>query len=343
MTSTSPINIEYRIQKIEDIIGTDAGGRGMKSLFCPGDLLAAGRALGTLEASKHVVVLSGFPCCVDETPPSETDGPPGSMALCQTSLALGHSVVFVTDDCNQAVFAAAAEDLMASNWSSNFSVQTFPADLSQNDENRLQQLATACDLLVACERAGPGRDGNCYTMRGIDMNANGRGLVAPLDRLVTELRKRKKQQEDQQEARPPLFLAVGDGGNELGMGKVIDAIRNSIPKGEQIGCVVAADHLVAASVSNWGGYALSAAAALWRSTQDPRFATSNQEQADKIVQEWIERCLPSEEKEIALLDRSVQAGCRDGVSGRMEATVDGMPLERSLQCLRDIRSAALGK
>jgi len=335
---TSSINIEDRIQKIQDIIGTDAGGRGMKALICPGDLLAAGRVLGTLEANKQVIVLSGFPCCVDQTPPTETDGPPGSLALCQTSLALGHRVVFVTDDCNQAVFAAAAEDLMkaTSSKSAQFSMQTFPADLSTEDES-LQQLATDCDLLVACERAGPGRDGKYYTMRGIDMNANGRGLVAPLDRLVTELRKTTKQQQG------PLFLAVGDGGNELGMGKVIDAIRNNIPKGDQIGCVVAADHLVAASVSNWGGYALSAAAALWRATQDLRFATSGEEQAEKVIQEWIELCLPTEDMEIALLDRCVKAGCRDGVSGRMEATVDGMPLERSLQCLRDIRSAALGK
>jgi hypothetical protein len=34
-------------------------------------------------------------------------------------------------------------------------------------------------------------------------------------------------------------------------------------------------------------------------------------------------------------------GCRDGVSGKREATVDGMPLETSMQCLRDIRDAAL--
>eukprot|EP00980_Cylindrotheca_fusiformis_P014344 scaffold3827_cov179-Cylindrotheca_fusiformis.AAC.8 len=113
------------------------------------------------------------------------------------------------------------------------------------------------------------------------------------------------------------------------MGKVIDAIKANIPRGEEIGCVVAADHLIAASVSNWGGYALAAAAAAAKSA-----SVGSQ-------QEWIERCLPSEEEEINLLDRCVAAGCRDGVSGKVEATVDGMPLETSLQCLRDIRKAAL--
>jgi hypothetical protein len=88
-------------------------------------------------------------------------------------------------------------------------------------------------------------DGNCYTMRGIDMTAA--GLIAPLHRLCSE-------------AQVP-FLAIGDGGNELGMGKVMDEIVKNpkIANGEKIGCCVAADCFFAASVSNWGGYALSVA------------------------------------------------------------------------------------
>ena len=113
------------------------------------------------------------------------------------------------------------------------------------------------------------------------------------------------------------------------MGKVIDKIIQYIPKGNQIGCVVAADHLIAASVSNWGGYALAAAIAV---------AKANGEEDLKT---WVEYCLPTEEEETDLLHRCVAVGFRDGVSGLVEATVDGMPLSRSLQCLRDIRKAAL--
>jgi hypothetical protein len=60
------------------------------------------------------------------------------------------------------------------------------------------------------------------------------------------------------------FLAIGDGGNELGMGKVLDEIIKNpkIADGDKIGCAVAADFLIAASVSNWGGYALAAGAAV---------------------------------------------------------------------------------
>lgn len=129
------------------------------------------------------------------------------------------------------------------------------------------------------------------------------------------------------------IIVPSDGGNELGMGKVLDAVKNNpkIADGARIGCAVAADYLIAASVSNWGGYALAAGAALIKA----------QQVADGNAIEWINKCLPGHVEEIELLERCVAAGCRDGVSMKVEATVDGMPLETSLQCLSDIRSAAL--
>jgi D-glutamate cyclase len=198
-------------------------------------------------------------------------------------------------------------------------LETFPATFSALDEARYQALAESCDLLISCERAGPGRDGNCYTMRGINMTE--RGLIAPLHRLVRDCCKSKA------------FLAVGDGGNELGMGKVIEAIRASpkIQRGDLIGCVTVADHLIAASVSNWGGYALAAATAVVKGLET--------DAAD--IAKYVDVCLPTEHQEIDLLNACVAAGCRDGVSGKMEATVDGMALETSLHCLRDIRKAVL--
>ena len=257
---------------------------------------------------------------MNESPPTETDGPPGTYAIARAAHALGHKVIVVTDACNEAVFAAALQNLALSSkdGSGSISLECFPADLSKNpdDQARFDGLADAAKLIIACERAGPGADGNCFTMRGINMNE--KGLIAPLDEMVAR-------------ANVP-FLAVGDGGNELGMGKVIDKIRNNpkIANGDKIGCVVAADHLIAASVSNWGGYALAAGAALVKADIDGCTA-----------EEWINKCLPADQEEIELLDRCVAKGCRDGVSGKVEATVDGMSLETSLQCLRDIRNAAL--
>lgn len=309
----------------------------MRDLIVTGDLLRACRALeeGTLpgeegspSAACCVVVLSGFPCCVDEDPPTETDGPPGACAIAQAALALmdgskssSSSVVLATDECNKKVFEAASKHLKE-RYPSNFSVEAFPPGLSCSS---LEKLAERCTLLVACERAGPASDGNCYTMRALNMTE--RNLIAPLHDLVAAAAAK---------AKVP-FVAVGDGGNELGMGKVIEKIRSStkIKNGDKIGCVVAANHLVAASVSNWGGYALAAGAAYLRAKRN------GDDGGDEALAEWVSRCVPSEAEEVELLGRCVKEGCRDGVSGKVEATVDGMPLETSLKCLRDVTATVL--
>merc|ERR1719330_1440974 len=92
-----------------------------------------------------------------------------------------------------------------------------------------------------------------------------KGLIAPLHQMVDMIR--NKPQKDQKKV---YFIAIGDGGNELGMGKVIDKIRTNpkISNGDLIGAVTSADHLIAASVSNWGGYALAAACALVKCDRD---------------------------------------------------------------------------
>lgn len=54
-------------------------------------------------------------------------------------------------------------------------------------------------------------------------------------------------------------IGIGDGGNEIGMGKVRDQVTKHIPYGKEIACRVTADQLITAGVSNWGGYALATA------------------------------------------------------------------------------------
>ena len=329
-SSSSPISLSTKtiskLTEIESQIGQDAGNRGMKALIQSGDLHSAAAIAANLPPSSHVVLLSGFPCCVNHDPPTETDGPPGTVALVKCALALGFRTTLVTDKCNEHVFAAAVEEFMSD---SRFALQVYSpctspdASLPKEEERKMEELVLSADLIIACERAGPAKDGNCYTMRGINMTE--RGLIAPLERIVHRVRELKDDIK---------FIAIGDGGNEMGMGKAIDAIRNSpkIENGDLIGAVTPADFLIAASVSNWGGYALAAAVALVKS----------EDCKEKDLKEWIESCVPTESSEVALLERCVSKGCRDGVSGLMEATVDGMSLDTSMQCLQRIRSIALG-
>ena len=330
-TSPLPPAVSASIEKINDLITTDAGGRGMKHLVVPGDLLESAKILARLQARHvteppHVIILTGFPCCVDESPPMETDGL-ASVAIARAVLQLGYQVTLITEECNAPVFRAAVQgddDVLSKITLSFCPSLANPSTMwLANNYAVLKQATATSDLVISCERAGPAADGNCYTMRGINMNE--RGLIFPLHRVPLYAKDIGVK-----------FIAIGDDGNELGMGKVIGKIHEHIPNGEKIGAVTPADHLIAASVSNWGAYALIAAAALVRYNDN-----SSSSLGDK--KEWIDTVLPTEDAETKLIHRCVAAGCRDGISGKMEATVDGMPLERSMECLREIRKAALGE
>ena len=59
--------------------------------------------------------------------------------------------------------------------------------------------------------------------------------------------------------------------------------------------------------------------------------------AEQVVQQ-IKLCLPSAEEETYKCKAIVGAGARDGVSGKLDLCVDGMPLETSLQILQRLRT-----
>ncbi|MEO1283331.1 MAG: glutamate cyclase domain-containing protein [Pseudomonadota bacterium] len=117
----------------------------------------------------------------------------------------------------------------------------------------LKELAP--DILISTERVGRNENGIYYNMRGRDY---GMGR-ARIDMLFDEGR-----------ARGIPTLAVGDGGNEIGMGLVAQAVQASVPFAAQgdcpcgggIGAVSKADVLMTAAVSNWGCTAICAALAL---------------------------------------------------------------------------------
>ncbi len=117
----------------------------------------------------------------------------------------------------------------------------------------------------------------------------------------------------------PVTIGIGDGGNEIGMGKVSwDVIRSNIPHGGVIACRVATDYLIVAGVSNWGAYALSAGVALVRGVEPSA--------------EWFDV-----EKERGILAEMVEQGpLVDGMKGRPTVSVDGLEFEAYIEPLRQI-------
>ena len=149
-------------------------------------------------------------------------------------------------------------------------------------------------LLFSTERVGRNAQGIYCSMRGIDY---GQGR-ARIDFVFDEALKR---------AIPT--VAVGDGGNEIGMGNIPEAVRDHVRFGEKICAVTKCDHLVTAAVSNWGCSAIAAAMA---------------------ARTGDRRLLHTPEREESLLRRSVDMGLINSPHGIVDPNVDGIPLSTHL-------------
>merc|ERR1712166_783116 len=89
------------------------------------------------------------------------------------------------------------------------------------------------------------------------------------------------------------IIAIGDGGNELGLGAVADGIRQNVPLGDQIACAerFAADICVLCNVSNVGGYALSLAIdAVQRANEEPVDGQLPSTESEQAIASALQDC-----------------------------------------------------
>ena len=311
----SSVNVIDQVLQLEERIQRDEGKRGIHEILPnKGELLGAAE---DIIRCTSLVIITGFPCMMAYTPPTETDGPLGALCIARCALAIGKEVLILTDECNEeSVLAAAAGSDLFETYGTKLSLESFPSmeSFDENDEKRLISIQNKADLIVAIERTGPTKDGSYRTMSGKDMSH----LVAPLELLITK------------EVRS---IGIGDGGNEVGMGKVYNEICNSkIPNASNIACDVATDHLIVASVSNWGGYALAAAVAVLSTTNNNDRVAFFPSRKVAIL-----KCLPSSAIETNIMSRLVESGARDGLTGKQAMMVDGMPFQESIKVLDDLK------
>ena len=263
-----------------------------------GELESAARSLAT---SRSVGLITGFFVPRGDVAAPETDGPVGTALLAAALVACGVPARIAVDapcaDAVRAAVAAAGEAVTVDE----------VADIAGAIELWLQ---AGVDHAIAIERCGRSADGKPRNMRGVDVSP----WTTPLDDLFT--------------AGPWVKLAVGDGGNEIGMGKLpAGLIARDVPNGEQIACVTSCDHLIVAGVSNWGAYGLMAALAMVRLDWSP------------IIARFL-----SAERDLAVTRAIVDgAGAVDGVTARREATVDGFGPEIHGALIDDLRRIAWGE
>ncbi|XP_068802921.1 D-glutamate cyclase, mitochondrial isoform X6 [Struthio camelus] len=271
----------------------------------------------SISHARSVLITTGFPTNFTYEPPEENDGPPGAFAIAAMLQALEKDVAIVTDqralNLNKKIMEEAIQ----------LGILKRPIPLlSYQKESRDSALMFLCkngnrgrprfDHLIAIERAGMAADGNYYNARKVNI----KHLVDPIDELFLAAK-----------TIPGVATTgVGDGGNELGMGKVKDAVKKYIKNGDVIACDVEADFTIVAGVSNWGGYAIACALYIL-STCDIhdrylRKAVGFPQLSKKMV--WLS-ALPSVTKEEKLLKTLVQHGVRSGKTASLEMEVDGLP------------------
>nr|XP_020464349.1 UPF0317 protein C14orf159 homolog, mitochondrial [Monopterus albus] len=305
-----------RIRELEMIIGEDPGQRGIRALLVQDELLHSCLALSH---SSSVAITTGFPTHYMHSPPDETDGPPGAIAIATMLLALGKQVTMVTDrralEMNQAIIAEAVKTGV---------LKTAIPLITFEDSGPDSALHFLChhgdqskpryDHLVAIERSGRAGDGNYYNMRGINI----KHLVDPIDNLFIAA----------QDIPGITTTGIGDGGNELGMGKVKEKVKSLMPNGSLIACDVPAFFLLAAGVSNWGGYAVACGLHLLHTCPShQRYLKKGlgmeYTPAREQLQDWTAN-LPSVDKEESFLSTLVRFGIRSGKTGHLAMEVDGL-------------------
>ena len=151
-------------------------------------------------------------------------------------------------------------------------------------------------VVIATERCGLTATGHYLNMYGTDIS----DYNAKLDYLLLD---------------HPATVGIGDGGNEIGMGNLVEHIP-SVPTLVSDPTVMRVSKLIIASVSNWGVYGLIAG-----------------------LSELTNRnLLPTIEEEEAVIRHMVDKGAVDGPTGEQVYAVDAFPLEENRQTLERLHA-----
>ena len=253
--------------------------RGMRSIQ---SVLPSGyvqRAATMIYQRKGVVFIgTGFP--VLDT--FETDGPLGAIAIYEALDTLGFTPVLV---CGRPL-----SDVLVQRYRVR---QLTVGDLSDAKAQASSALSEETPVaIISIERPGLSNEGRYFNMRGEDISAK----CACFDEFLIQ-------------ARCPT-VAIGDGGNEIGMGNATAALASLDITPAATPC----DELVVADVSNWGGYAL---VALWGM--------------------WAKRDLLAEFDMHGVLAYLSANKSVDGVTRKNTLTEDGMSLDKGDALLADLR------
>jgi hypothetical protein len=266
-----------------------------------------------------VIVATGFMIRGAGMP--ETDGVTGAALLARgLFLAFGAVPVIVTEEAAMGVLGAAcgAAGLkpvsgigVACGLPGSVAVLPFPVDpaSARHEAARIADEARPA-AMISIERPGMNSAGVHHNSFGASVS----DITARIDELFLEIAKRRI-----------LTVAIGDLGNELGMGEVAEVVEAVTPFGQTchcpcghgIACPIPADVTVVGAVSDDVAYGMLACLA--------------------HIQR-VPTVLPEPEIARAVLAAAVDAGAVDGVTGKCVMSIDVLGIEVHMALLSLLRA-----
>jgi hypothetical protein len=297
-------------ESIDRLLNVDVVGRGIIHYLysearhlakAPLALNAATALFNTVKSGDSVIITTGFP--IPPTMVPETDGPLGAIVLAKAiNTILAAQTVIIAEDDALKVVSALAETIGLSKRKSDplddgIVFRSFPLTEKVARDYSFSFLREFNpSALIAIEKVGRNHRGIYHKMNGNDIS----NYAIKVDHLFLEAEK---------SGIPS--IGIGDGGNEIGMGKILDAVRKYVPNGSAcncpcrggIACETQTNHLVTATVSNWGAYGVAACLSALYDNQAG---------------------LHSGDDERLLLMEASRNGAVDGVTGERTPSCDGL-------------------
>ena len=220
---------------------------------------------------------------------AETDGPLGTYFLALAIAKLGYKPIIITDIYCKDYF---------------MDIETIYIPLEGMENHKYQKLLDdynpVCHFSI--ERLGRDKNGNYLNSKGVSIGE----FTAPVDELYM-LGGRSS----------PTF-AIGDGGNEIGMGNFKEFLKDTLHVEP---CAIESDYPIIASVSNWGAYG---------------FITYMQLFLRK-------KLLPKFDEVEKYMDYILQLGCVDGIKCENVKSVDGKEWHTEKEILDELDKTDLIK
>lgn len=271
--------------------------------------LAAAEELKKLCTKDSLVIISSGFVLLPYLPHGESDGPIGAAALARAiNKAFGSKILLLTEKvCIPSLKAACAgagiltlDPDVAKEIPSSITIREFPIDIKgaqREAEEIFEKLDPAA--MITIEKVGRNSKGIYHTSPGGDMSES----TAKVDILFDMLRENNK-----------LTIGIGDYGNEIGLGSLIEAVKKIAPTAIRCKCpcgggivtIVKAKIPVVAAISNWGANGIIAALAL-------------------LLNDFS--ILHDPQTECRMIEQACLSGACDGVTVKPSFSVDGITIE----------------